>query len=392
MPAGAATWPDTCAVEFGDGALTRLTQAVSRSGAKRVLVVTGATLSRSRLLQQLRSLLGTDSTVYAGVKQHAPYDCMAAGARVAKECGADMLISLGGGSATDVAKGIRLAIAQAQAGEYEAFFERCSERAAVSAQFSFDKPMLPHIAVPTTLSGSEFSGAIGATDIRTGRKFAIVDRILLPQLVILDPRATLETPAPLWVSGALKVLSDAFEEICSPRSLPFVDALALHAIRLIDTHLLDAALTPANLHSRAMLQHATWMSQSVKGHTGLGIVCALRHQIGALFGVPHGTASCIAFAAGLGFNRPLVDERLAIIAPALGISASDVSSAADAVLRRGQELIRAAGMPTSLHQVGVSEARLGELADAVMHDRQLRNNPRQVHSVQEIHQLLQTLI
>ncbi|AOB37884.1 iron-containing alcohol dehydrogenase [Bordetella parapertussis] len=382
--------PRIGSVLFGPGALQRLGQCVPQLHARRVLLVTTTSLARQPdVLDEVRGALGGASVaIYGGARQHVPWEQVVEGARAARQHEADLLVSLGGSSATDVTKGINLALAEAGAEGCAPFLARHAALGADAAKRRFSRPKLMHVAIPTTLSGAEFSSSVGMTDARTRRKFAMVDAALTPGLIVLDPAATRQTSAALWTSTALKVLADCFEEICSPRHVPMVDALALQSVRIIDRYLLASAAAPMDQQARAMLQHATWMCESVKACTGLGIVTALRHQIGGMFDVPHGMASSVVFPAGVRFNRPGVDERLALIADAMGLQARDTAAAAGAALQRAQELIAAASLPTRLRDVGVPRDGLDRLAEAVMLDRQTLNNPRPVESVAQVRELL----
>ena len=391
-PNGEVRLPQISSVIFGRGSVQRLGEMAVELGAKRAMVVTVPTLAnKTDLVKQIQTLLGDKCAgIFAGAVQHAPYQSIVEGAKMAKELGADMFVSLGGSSAGDTAKGINLALAEAEGEDYEKFFAKYARQGEMTNP-QFNKPKLPQIAIPTTLSGGEFSSSIGITDAVLKHKFALVDAKIIPKVIILDPDVTVYTSAELWASTCLKVLADSFEMVCSPRHLPFVDALALQAIKLINRYLIPSIGTPLDFGARAMLQHAAWMSESVKAFTGLGIVTALRHQVGGRYNIAHGIASSIVFPAGINFNRPVIDERLALVAEALGLPATSVTAAAGAAVKRAEELIKEAALPTRLRDVMIPKEDLGKLAEAVMHDRQLRNNPKPVHSVEEITGVLEQM-
>lgn len=390
---GRVAWPRFGSVVFGPGAIQRIRECVPDLDRRRVLVVTTRSLAaRPDVLNDvLAALEPAQVAVYDGARQHVPWTQVAEGVRAALEHRADLLVSVGGSSTTDVTKGINLALAEAGQEGVDAFMTRNAELGAEAAKQQFSNPKLMHIAIPTTLSGAEFSSSVGMTDAHSRRKFALVDPAITPWFILLDPAATRQTPPQLWTSTALKVFADCYEEVCSPRNMPIVDAMALQAIRIIDRHLLDSVREPMDLHARSMLQHAAWMCESVKAFTGLGIVTAMRHQVGGMFNVPHGMASSVVFPAGVRFNRPAVDERLALIADAFSLPSSDIKGAADAVLKRADALIAAASLPTRLRDVGVPAEELDRLADAVMRDRQVLNNPKAVESVDQIRALLETI-
>jgi alcohol dehydrogenase class IV len=199
----------------------------------------------------------------------------------------------------------------------------------------------------------------------------------MPRVVILDPEMTLFTGRELWASTGLKVLSDCFEEICSPRHQPIVDALCTHAAHLISTNLLGSLGEPSDLGARATLQHAAWMSLLGMGQTGLGLVAALRHQIGAGYGVAHGIASAIVFPHVMSFNRSAVDDRFRLVARALDVP-EGLSDAPEAAVRRVEDLIRETGLPRRLRDVGVPKEGIDGLVEASMSSHQIRNNPKSV--------------
>jgi alcohol dehydrogenase class IV len=126
-----------------------------------------------------------------------------------------------------------------------------------------------------------------------------------------------------------------------------------------------------------MLQHAAWMSLLGMGQTGLGLVAALRHQIGAGYGVAHGIASAIVFPHVMSFNRPAVDDRFRLVARALDVPEGQ-SDAPEAAVRRVEDLIRETGLPRRLRDVGVQLEGIDGLVEASMSSHQIRNNPKSV--------------
>ncbi|MDO8568295.1 MAG: iron-containing alcohol dehydrogenase [Dehalococcoidales bacterium] len=380
-PKGEFKTPAIASIIFGSGTLGQVGQKVEDLGAKRALVVTVKSLAKTDLVEQVKKALGSRyAGVFSGVVQHVPRQCVAEGARMAKELGADLLVSLGGSSPSDAAKGINLLLTEGE--KFEGFFAQSGRPGAVMPKF--DKPKLPQIAIPTTLSAGEFSASAGITDTALRRKIGFTDVKLTAKVIILDPEATIYTGRELWASTGLKVLSDCFEEVCSPRHQPMVDALALHGARMISQYIVPSVSEPLDLNARAMMQHAAWLSMYGKESTGLGIVASLRHQIGATFNVAHGVASTIVFPHVLSFNRPQIDERLALLAGALGLPSGNAVLAADAAIDRVKKLIGQIGLPVRLRDVGVPEDGIMLIAKASILDHQVKTNPRPVRSAEEL--------
>src|SRR5262249_36027536 len=161
-----------------------------------------------------------------GVRAHTPAETVDEAAEMVGVAAADLLVSLGGGSAIDTAKAAAFALAEDGA-----------------------KPFLPHIALPTTLSAAEFTFYAGVTGA-DGVKRAVRHEDLAPGEVFLDPRLTLVTPHELWLSSGIKALDHAVESFLGPRHHPVTDALALEAAGRLFVALPACAADPEALAPR----------------------------------------------------------------------------------------------------------------------------------------------
>ncbi len=367
IPNGELRPPSISSVVFGMGSVQRLKEKVEELGAKRALVVTGATIAKNTdLVDRAKGALGDKyAGVFSGVVQHVPRPCVIEGARKAREVGADILVSLGGSSTTDAAKAMCLVLTEEE--RIDEFFVKFDHPNAIPPS-QYEKVRVFQVAVPTTLSGGEYSSLAGVSETERKIKESFFHDRLTPKVIILDPEVTSFTPRELWGSTGMKVLSDSIGRVSSLTSLPFSDALGLHAARLINQYFLPSMGESLNLEARAMMMHAVWLCAYGYVSTGLGIIASLRHQIGAAYGVGHGVASTIVFPYCIEFNRPLIDDLLIPVAEALDLSFKDGSDAADAVVKGVRELISELGLPTRLRDVGVPEEGLAAIAEASMHD------------------------
>jgi alcohol dehydrogenase class IV len=372
--------PHLHTILFGRGSIQRIGEQVDELGGRRALVVTVPKLAGgSDPVDRIKAALGGRfAGIYGGVIQHSPRESVVAGAKLARMLDADTLVSLGGGSATDTTKGINILLSERI--DMDAFL---AGKCGAPLRVQYEK--LPHLAVTTTLSAAEFSDRVGIMDTPRKEKDSVVDARLVPKVVIMDPEMTTSTPPALWASGCLKCLTDLFEQFCSPRHHPFVDALALDAIRIVYRYLIPSMGEPPDLEARGMLQQVPLMGHFGARSVGLGLAAALRHQIGPMYDVAHGVISAIVFPHCVSFNRPLVDERLTLVAQALDIA----PPRPEAVLNAIRELIREAGLPTRLRDVGIPREGFTAMAEAAMGDFALATNPKQVRNVAEIIELLE---
>lgn len=329
----------------GVGSRGRLPAQMERLDRRRAFILTGRTLdAQTGLVRELEGLLGERWVgTFAGCLPHCPSRTVEAAAQRARQAAPDLLVSFGGGTPITTAK-------------------------LVAAALLGDRPQeaLLQIALPTTLSASEFTPAGGMTDEKTQVKRAQVDSRIIPRLVILDPELTLATPAWLWASTGVKALDHALEALWSLRPHPLTDALALEAIRTLRRHLV-ASLDPGAFESRLQCQLAAWMSIFGMLNVGARLSHPLGHQIGARWNVPHGITSCITLPHVMRHLAPSTLEAQVRIASAWGLEAGECSPAAlagraaDAL----QEWIQSLGVMTRLSQTAARREELPEIARAV---------------------------
>src|SRR5690606_29611412 len=96
--------------------------------------------------------------IWDGVRPHAPVEAALQGADAARAHRADVIVSFGGGSASDLAKGIAFVLAEGAA--FETFALRHGSGASVPVSTA---PKLPIVALPTTLSGAEVTPGFSLT-------------------------------------------------------------------------------------------------------------------------------------------------------------------------------------------------------------------------------------
>ena len=306
-------------------------------------MITGQTIAeKTRLVDTVekasgRSLVG----VFSGIKQHAPMSGIKRAIDEAERAKADSLISLGGGSPIDSAKVV---------------VKELSE--------NFAKPILTHIAIPTTLSAAEFSYSAGITDDSSKRKSGVRDPRLVPRFIFLDPNLTLDTPSWLWASTGIRSLDHAVESVYSPRHQAYVDTLALESIKLLFQNLKLSTANPIELGARLACQTAAWMSFAGVQSVGTGLSHAIGRVIGAAWDIPHGITSCLTLAQVMRHQAQKYPDRLALIAQAAGQDPKGLSqtklalSAADRV----EELINDLGLSKRLSEYGIKREDLPSIA------------------------------
>jgi maleylacetate reductase len=375
-------------VLMGQPAAETLCAEAERLGAQRVFIIASDSLVRDTdEVRRVQDALGARCAgVFSGVKPHVPRASVLAATERARTAGADLIVSLGGGSVTDAAKIVALALRHGwqQHEDFEPYHFVVTDHGLTWP--SFDGPEVRVVCVPTTLSGGEFNPLSGATDERVKLKQGYLHRRMAPVSVILDPALTRHTPEWLWLSTGVRAVDHACETLGSLMSNPFCDGLAESALRLLSEGLMRVKADPADMEGRLKCQIGAWQSMvPIIAGVPMGISHATGHALGGTFDVPHGHTSCVMAPYALAFNEPVNGARQARISAALGHANEPASKVTD-------RLIRSLGMPRSLPEVGVKAVDVPRLAEAVMHDLWTRTNARPLESVDAVAAFLRTAL
>jgi maleylacetate reductase len=363
-PVGEFVFTELEKVIFGPGKVDTLGKELERRKLKRAVVVTGKTLGKSRLLDQVTAAMGSHcAAVYKGAAQHVPATTVRELTGEMKRVDADCVISFGGGSPIDTAKVAAASI----------LMNRDATTAARGLDFSGalggDGRDLIHIAIPTTLSAGEYTPAGGVTDETTLIKGGVIDPRLQPRTIINDPALSVETPDWLWAATGMRAFDHAVEAIYSMRHQMIADTLATKAIALLVEHLPASIKTKgeASLGHRGNCQMAAWFSIFGGMNTRFGVSHALGHQIGPKWDVPHGVTSCITMPHVMRFMADIAPQRFGPIAEGLGVK-FDLGNPRPSALEcadRVERFIAQFDVPHTLKDAGVKRNEIAEIAEPV---------------------------
>ena len=373
----------------GASAPATLARLVERLGAQRVLLVASNSLSQAvDDFAELQAALGSNfAGLFHDIGSHTPRSDVMRTLEVAREVDADLLVSLGGGSIIDACKVVQLAIdqgveSQAQLIEYAQYGDgSCGSKYADFSLFKGD-PKIRQIAIPTTLSGAEFSNNAGVLNTQSSAKEGYRGIDLCPQSIIYDPQLSVHTPQWLWLSTAIRSLDHAIEGYCSADSHAFLDGHFLHAMRLFASSLPECKHNRLNLSARNLNQQAVWLAGVGLGTVSHGASHGIGYILGSLCGVPHGYTSCVMLPAVLTYNAKQQAGRQEAINDALG---RNEQSAGDSV----KALVAKLGLPTTLRDVGVTKEQLPDIAERAAKHPVVRANPRKINDASDVMEILE---
>ncbi len=372
-------------VTMGVATADAIADQADKMGCGKIFLLASTTLrDHTDEIRKIEAALGArHAATYSGIAPHAPRADVLKAADAARAAGADLIVSVGGGSVTDSAKIVALLIKHdvRSVEAFEPLRTYVTDAGEVINPITVG-PDIPVICVPTTLSGGEFNALSGATDEVTQHKQGYEHRNMAPVMVVLDPAITRHTPEWLWLSTGVRSVDHAVETLSSYQSNDFADGLAESALRLLVEGLPRVKANPDDLEGRLKCQIGAWQSMiSIIGGVPMGASHAIGHILGGTCDVPHGYTSCVMSPYVLAWNAEYDATRQTRTLAALGNQHASAAEALDA-------FISGLGMPRRLSEVGVDESRFQQVADYTLLDIWGRTNPRPVTSAADILEIL----
>lgn len=384
MTGSVQEWNVPNRVLFGSGAVAETGGYLAELGVERPLVVTDAGVRDAGVLEGLIDSIdraGVDHELFDGVHPD-PTDELVHEAAAAYDAafggrGADGLIGIGGGSSIDTAKAASILAA--------------NDGSILDFEGSGNVPNATPttVFVPTTAgTGSEVGHWTIVKDAETGVKEEIGDVKLLADVAVVDPDLTASAPQAVRAQTGMDALTHAVEAYASIRAQRQTSALALDAVELVGEHLRRAVgyrgdgeaagAAGVGMALAGMARASTQAGMAFNG-AGLGAVHALSHQVGGVYGVPHGLANAVLLPYVMEFNRPQAAEAFVEVAAALG---EDVDRGAPAhreayrAVRAVRELADDVGIPRTLADTAAEREGIDRLAAQALEDGSLTGNPR----------------
>jgi len=356
---GAATFR-TPLIIYGDGVSRKIGEYSSGVG-QRALIVTDACLDKTGLLDGLKESLRAmriTMDVYGGVTTEPVTRYVDEGLRVFKDGQCDFIISVGGGSCIDTAKGIStLATNQGKLVDFEGMNK-------------IRKPGIPHVAVPTTAgTGSEVSPTTIITDPDRNMKMVLMSPHLVTHLALIDPLLTVQMPQSVTASSGLDALTHAIEGYISVKAHPITDALALHAIRLISQNICQAWTNGTNIEARANMMIGALEAGMAFCNSSVALVHGMARPLGVYFHIPHGMANAMLLPVVMEFTLPSNPAKYVDIANAMGEKTEGLSveDAAYQSVKAAKGLVEFLKIP-NLRRLGISPDDFDKVAGQMSKD------------------------
>ena len=355
---------------MGIGSAKETGDQIKALGASKALIVTDKGLSAMGVADKIKSQVeaaGVSAVIFDGAEPNPTDINVHDGVKVYQDNGCDAIISLGGGSSHDCAKGIGMVIGN---GGHIRDLEGVNKST---------KPMPAFVAINTTAgTASEMSRFYVITNTDTHVKMPIADWRCTPNVAINDPLLMVGKPAALTAATGMDALTHAVEAYVSTIATPITDACAIKAIELIAEYLPKAVANGEDLEARDKMAYAEYLAGMAFNNASLGYVHSMAHQLGGFYNLPHGVCNAILLPAVSQYNLIACPKRFADIAKALGenVDGLSVTEAGQKAIDRIRTLSASIGIPTGLKALNVKEEDLTIMAENAKKDVCQFTNPR----------------
>ena len=352
----------------GHGAINEIPGIIKSKGYQKAFVASDPDLVKFGVTAKVTDLLeqnGIAYKLYIDIKPNPTIENVQHGVDAYKACGADMMITIGGGSSMDTGKGIGIIV-----NNPEYYDVRSLEGVAPTK-----KRTVFTIAVPTTGgTGAESTINYVITDVEKKRKFVCVDPNDIPDIAVVDPDMMSSMPKGLTASTGMDALTHAIEGYTTAGAWSLSDCLNLEAIKLIAKNLRAAVENdPDGREGMALAQYVTAMAYS---NVGLGIAHSMAHTLGAVYDTPHGVACAMMLPIVMEFNKECTGEKYKAIAEAFDVDTTGMDQEAyrKAAIDAVQQLSVDVGIPTKLEKL--AEEDLAFLCESAAADACAPGNPK----------------
>ncbi len=369
-------------------------------GKKAIVCVGGGSMKKFGFLDKVVAYLeeaGMEVKLFEGIEPDPSVDTVMKGAAVMQEFEPDWIVAMGGGSPIDAAKAMWI--------KYEypeiTFEEMCKV---------FGIPELRQkarfVAIPSTSgTATEVTAFSVITDYEKGIKYPLADFEITPDIAIVDSELAETMAKKLAAHTGMDAMTHAVEAYVSTCNCDYTDPLALHAISMIDEHLVDSY--NGDNGARERMHNAQCLAGMAFSNALLGIVHSMAHKTGAAFDdfgahIIHGAANAMYLPKVIEFNAKVESaaKRYAKIADFIGLGGETVADKVENLIQYLRGMNDKLNIPQCIKNYGADSyfadqgfvpeevflERLPEIAKNAVGDACTGSNPRQP-SVEEMEKL-----
>lgn len=360
-------------VRFGCGRIKEVGSVVAQFGKRCLLVSRPVSNVLEPVMEKVKKSLsdaGVTFMHFDGVVPNPTTDIVTIGAELARAHNADVVLGLGGGSSMDAAKAIAVeASHRGTSWDYLFFREKQPT-----------EKTLPIITVTTTSgTGSQVTQVAVITNPKEKRKSAIYNSVIYPRVSIIDAELMLTVPEHITASTGFDVFAHSFEAYIHKNTSPYIEILALEAIRLVAEHLYTTVKDDSNIEARSAMSWADTLAGLSIANAGVTLPHGIAMAIGGSCPhIMHGEALAVVYPEFMRFTYPNAIQKFATLARIFNGDLTDTTDevAAEESCSIIEDFLKKIGMYFSLENLKVPENAIEEIADHAMELPDYTNNPR----------------
>ena len=361
---------------FGKEARGALAEEITKRKFKKVFLVSDKSLVNAGVTAKVEEIFknaNIDYTLYDEIKPNPTIKNVTDGVEACKASGADVIVTVGGGSSMDTAKGISIVMTNP---------DRADIKSLNGASNTINRGM-PVIALPTTAgTASEVTINYVITDEERKIKMVCVDPNDIPIVAIIDSDLMASMPKTLAAATGMDALTHAVEGYITKAHNEISDMFHMQAIKMIFKYL-PAAVNDKDEKAIEMMGMAQYIAGMGFSNVGLGIVHSMAHQLGAVYDTPHGIANAMLLPTVMRFNgeNPETAQRFREILCEIGrpdaahLNDQDVINTFVWMI---SELSKSVGVTQKITDYGAKAEDFEMLAEKAMQDPCKPGNPREV--------------
>ncbi|GAQ03430.1 maleylacetate reductase [Aspergillus lentulus] len=310
-------------VIFGSGTIQKLPDEIARLNLKAPLVL--STPQQVGHAEAVKSVLkGQVAGIFSEATMHTPTHITDKAVEYARAQGADLVVSIGGGSTIGLGKAISI------------------------------RTGLPHICIPTTYAGSEMTPILGET--AEGLKKTRSDPKILPGTVIYDVDLTMTLPAAMSATSGVNAIAHAVEALYARNTNPVINLMAVEGTRALASALPEIVENPSSKTARSLALYGAWLCGTCLGSVGMSIHHKLCHTLGGSFNLPHAETHTAVLPHAISYNAPKIPEAMKKLAEALPDSNGDAIQGLNVLLDKLK-------VKRGLKEFGMKEEDIDKAAD-----------------------------
>ncbi len=328
----------------GPGSIRKLPAVIKEKGISNVMIVTDKGLMSLNLLDGLFEGLKAEDikyVVYDGVQPNPSIENIEEAREMFIANGCEAMIAFGGGSPMDCAKAACARVVRPN--------KTIPQMRGVMKVL---RKLPPFFAVPTTAgTGSETTLAAVVSNTQTHEKYAINDPSLRPKFAVLDPELTTGLPQKITSTTGLDALTHAVEAYIGKSNVASTREYAEKATKMIFENLETCYNDGKNIEARGQMLLASFYAGMAFTRAYVGYVHAIAHNLGGMYGIPHGLANSVILPVVLEEYGTAVYPSLAKLADIVGIGGQTDEEKAKGFIAEIYAMNERMAIPTGFEQI-----------------------------------------